>query len=245
MLIHEKKNINIFSKKTFYPTLLFWLKERLQTDNSINITYPTINDFSKIDYNEYIKLIVPFDNDTIYYENNVWKTKQGGDIPSDVIKDSDLNKDYIDKENDKYIVKTSQDINTKQDKLVIGTNIKTINGNSLLGNGDISISSESKWEVVDTSDFIPSIPHYFIKGFDKTKYQYKLWLIYKYQQNDTLTTPIKTPLNYNGSVEWTRYIPTQDDNLIVSIHPESGKIFFVNFPKGLIQNIILYKKLGI
>ncbi|WP_253301778.1 hypothetical protein [Spiroplasma endosymbiont of Phyllotreta cruciferae] len=224
------------SKKTFYSTtLLFLLKERLQTDNSINITYPTINDFSKIDYNEYIKLIVPFDNDTIYYENNVWKTKQGGDIPSDVIKDSDLNKDYIDKENDKYIVKTSQDINTKQDKLVSGENIKTINGNSLLGNGDISISSESKWEVVDTSDFIPSIPHYFIKGFDKTKYQYKLWLIYKYQQNDTLTTSIETPLNYNGSVEWTRYIPTQDDNLIVSIHPESGKIFFVNFPKGLIQ----------
>ncbi len=238
-----KEEYKHISKKTFYPTLLFWLKERLQTDNSINITYPTINDFSKIDYNEYIKLIVPFDNDTIYYENNVWKTKQGGDIPSDVIKDSDLNKDYIDKENDKYIVKTSQDINTKQDKLVSGENIKTINGNSLLGNGNISISSESKWEVVDTSDFIPSIPHYFIKGFDKTKYQYKLWLIYNYQQNDTLTTPIETPLNYNGSVEWTRYIPTQDDNLIVSIHPESGKIFFVNFPKGLIQNIILYKKI--
>ncbi|MFW4370839.1 MAG: hypothetical protein EHV01_002750, partial [Spiroplasma sp. hy2] len=59
------------SKKTFYPTLLFWLKERLQTDNSINITYPIINDFSKIDYNEYIKLIVPFDNNTIYYEDNV------------------------------------------------------------------------------------------------------------------------------------------------------------------------------
>ncbi len=238
-----EKEYKHISKKTFYPTLLFWLKERLQTDNSINIIYPTINDFSKIDYNEYIKLIVPFDNDTIYYENNVWKAKQGGDIPSDVIKDSDLNKDYIDKENDKYIVKTSQDINTKQDRLVSGENIKTINGNSLLGNGNISISSESKWEVVDTSDFIPSIPHYFIKGFDKTKYQYKLWLIYNYQQNDTLTTPIETPLNYNGSVEWTRYIPTQDDNLIVSIHPESGKIFFVNFPKGLIQNIILYKKI--
>ncbi|WFG97408.1 hypothetical protein M1770_04940 [Spiroplasma citri] len=59
----------------------FWLKERFQTDNSINITYPT-NDFSKIDYNEYIKLIVSFDNDTIYYENNVWKAKQGGVIPS-------------------------------------------------------------------------------------------------------------------------------------------------------------------
>ncbi len=183
-------------------------------------------DNKSVVYNTNNELSVPFDNDTIYYENNVWKAKQSGEIPSDIIKDSDLNKNYIDKEDGKYIVKTSQDINLKQDKLISGANIKTINGNSLLGNGDITISSESKWEVVDKSDFIPSIPHYFIKGFDKTKYQYKLWLIYKYQQNDTLTTPIETPLNYNGSVEWTRYIPTQDDNLIVSIYPESGKIFF-------------------
>ncbi|WFG96241.1 hypothetical protein M0C40_09215 [Spiroplasma citri] len=51
---------------------------------------------------------MPFDNDTIYYENNVWKAKQGGVIPSDVIKDSDLNKDYIDKEDGKYIVKKAQ-----------------------------------------------------------------------------------------------------------------------------------------
>ncbi|MBH8623453.1 MULTISPECIES: hypothetical protein [Spiroplasma] len=162
------------SKKTFYPTLLFWLKERLQTDNSINITYPTINDFSKIDYNEYIKLIVPFDNDTIYYENNVWKSKQGGEIPSDVIKDSDLDKNYIDKVDNKYIVKTSQDIILKQDKLVSGENIKTINGNSLLGNGDISIGAGNDWEVVDTSDFV-SNNNYQIKNFDKEKYIYSIF----------------------------------------------------------------------
>ncbi len=187
------------SKKTFYPTLLFWLKERLQTDNSININYPTINDFSKIDYNEYIKLIVPFDNDTIYYENNVWKTKQGGDIPSDVIKDSDLNKDYIDKENDKYIVKTSQDINTKQDKLVSGTNIKTINGNSLLGNGDISISSESKWEVVDTSDFVNKSTEYKIKNFDKDNYIYVIWVDSEYYSYGPLITkPRFTKPHING-----------------------------------------------
>ncbi|MFW4371421.1 MAG: hypothetical protein EHV01_005745, partial [Spiroplasma sp. hy2] len=78
-LEEEYKHI---TKKTFYPTLLFWLKERLQTDNSINITYPTINDFSKIDYNEYIKFIVPFDNDTIYYDENnkVWKSNTGNII---------------------------------------------------------------------------------------------------------------------------------------------------------------------
>lgn len=162
------------SKKTFYPTLLFWLKERLQRDNSINITYPTINDFSKIDYNEYVKIIVPFDNDTIYYENNVWKAKQGGEIPSDVIKDSNLNKDYIDKVDNKYIVKTSQDIILKQDKLVSGENIKTINGNSLLGNGDIPINTGNDWEVVDTSDFIPAT-EYQIKDFDKSKYIYQGW----------------------------------------------------------------------
>lgn len=177
------------SKKTFYSTLLFWLKERLQTDNSINITYPTINDFSKIDYNEYIKLIVPFDNNTIYYENNVWKAKQSGDIPSDVIKDSDLNKDYIEKVDSKYIVKTSKDLENnyydanmidnflvnKQDKLISGTNIKTINGNSLLGNGDISINAGNDWEIVDTSDFVSnSSDTYRIKDYDNNNYIYNI-----------------------------------------------------------------------
>ncbi len=187
------------SKKTFYPTLLFWLKERLQTDNSINITYPTINDFSKIDYNEYIKLIIPFDNDTIYYENNVWKTKQGGDIPSDVIKDSDLNKDYIDKENDKYIVKTSQDVNTKQDKLLSGTNIKTINGNSLLGGGDISINTGNDWEVVDTSDFVNKSTEYKIKNFDKDNYIYVIWVDSEdYSYGPLITKPRFTKPHING-----------------------------------------------
>ncbi|RUO85695.1 hypothetical protein, partial [Spiroplasma endosymbiont of Megaselia nigra] len=186
------------SKKTFYPTLLFWLKEQLQTDNSINITYPTINDFSKIDYNEYIKLIVPFDNDTIYYENNVWKAKQSGEIPSDVIKDSDLDKKYIDKENNKYIVKTSQDINTKQNKLVSGTNIKTINGNSLLGNGDIYISGGSKWEVVDTSDFNPTV-EYQIKNFDKDNYIYAIWVDSdEYSYGPLITKPKFTKPHING-----------------------------------------------
>ncbi|KAF0849779.1 hypothetical protein [Spiroplasma poulsonii] len=69
------------SKKTFYPTLLFWLKERLQTDNSINITYPIINDFSKIDYNEYIKINIndwevvdtsDLDNTRYDYQINNW-----------------------------------------------------------------------------------------------------------------------------------------------------------------------------
>lgn len=145
-------------------------------DLKINPNIKVKIDKISIVYNTNNELSVPFDNDTIYYENNVWKAKQSGEIPSDVIKDSDLDKNYIDKENNKYIVKTSQDINTKQDKLVSGTNIKTINGNSLLGNGDITISGGSDWEFVDTSDFTPnSSSTYQIKNFDTSKFEYKIW----------------------------------------------------------------------
>ncbi|WP_425378229.1 hypothetical protein [Spiroplasma endosymbiont of Polydrusus pterygomalis] len=94
------------TKKTFYDSLLFYLKERVQTDNTINITHPTIIDYSKIDYNEYIKLVVPFDNDTIYYDNGVWKTNISD---WEIVDTSDLDNtrfDYEiqnwDKENYKY-----------------------------------------------------------------------------------------------------------------------------------------------
>ncbi|WP_338963396.1 MULTISPECIES: hypothetical protein [unclassified Spiroplasma] len=151
------------SKKTFYPTLLFWLKERLQTDNSINITYPTINDFSKIDYNECIKLIVPFDNNTIYYENNVWKAKQssGTDIKID-------NKTIIKNDNDEIEVS-----DLKQDKLISGTNIKTINGNSLLGNGDISINTGNDWELINYPEANEKLT-FKIPDYDLIKYYYKI-----------------------------------------------------------------------
>lgn len=53
------------------------------------------------------------------------------EIPSEYITETELNaKGYLTQH---------QDISGKQDKLVSGTNIKTINGNSLLGSGDIAI----------------------------------------------------------------------------------------------------------
>ena len=45
-------------------------------------------------------------------------------------------------ENDKNYLTTHQDISGKQDKLVSGTNIRTINGNSLLGSGDLSVITD-------------------------------------------------------------------------------------------------------
>lgn len=43
---------------------------------------------------------------------------------------------------------TKEEVQNKQDKLVSGTNIKTVNGNSLLGEGDVEI------EIPDTSDML-------------------------------------------------------------------------------------------
>ena len=53
---------------------------------------------------------------------------------------------------DAYALKT--DLNGKQDKLVSGTNIKTINGESILGTGDIIISSEAVGDSVGYYDTI-------------------------------------------------------------------------------------------
>lgn len=56
-------------------------------------------------------------------------------VPSEYITETELNaKGYL---------TNHQDISGKQDKLVSGTNIKTINGNSLLGSGDITIEGGS------------------------------------------------------------------------------------------------------
>lgn len=53
-------------------------------------------------------------------------------VPSEYVTETELtNKGYA----------TTTQLNSKQDTLVSGTNIKTINGNSILGNGDITIGS--------------------------------------------------------------------------------------------------------
>ena len=49
------------------------------------------------------------------------------------------------------VITSHQDISGKQDKLVSGTNIKTINGTSILGSGDITISGGATEEYVDNA----------------------------------------------------------------------------------------------
>lgn len=49
------------------------------------------------------------------------------------------------------VITSHQDISGKQDKLVSGTNIKTINGTSILGSGNITISGGATEEYVDNA----------------------------------------------------------------------------------------------
>ena len=74
-------------------------------------------------------------------------------VPSEYVTETELNnKGYLTSVPDTYALKSDiPDISTKQDTLVSGTNIKTINGNSLLGSGDITIEGGSG--NVDLTDY--------------------------------------------------------------------------------------------
>lgn len=50
--------------------------------------------------------------------------------------------------NSTYVDKVNTAIDTKQDKLVSGTNIKTINNESMLGSGNISLCTQSHWNLL-------------------------------------------------------------------------------------------------
>ena len=55
------------------------------------------------------------------------------------------------------VITSHQDISGKQDKLVSGTNIKTINGVSVLGEGDLTIDTEANIQAIDTNDEIKDV----------------------------------------------------------------------------------------
>ena len=47
-----------------------------------------------------------------------------------------------------------KELKTKQDELISGINIKTINGYSILGNGDLTIETDSSGETIDLSNYV-------------------------------------------------------------------------------------------
>lgn len=86
-----------------------------------------------------------------------------GDIPNDVVTESELSntlKDYALKGEIPSDVVTdselSESLKGKQDKLISGLNLKTVNGNSLLGMGDITIISDGEGGSIDLSNYVTS-----------------------------------------------------------------------------------------
>lgn len=99
--------------------------------------------------------------DIVYYlphEQNAWEPKEytlatTEDIPS---LSGYATEDWVTKQD----FAKSDDLTSKQDTLVSGTNIKTINGESILGSGDIVIEAET----VDTSNFITTNTNQTVSG---------------------------------------------------------------------------------
>jgi hypothetical protein len=68
--------------------------------------------------------------------------------------------EYLLKSEAETLYATLDGLNNKQDKLISGTNIKTVNGTSILGGGDITISggnSDANVQAVDTGDVIDDV----------------------------------------------------------------------------------------
>ncbi len=105
----------------------------------------------------YIKNVsIKVDNKSVVYNSNNELS-----VPFD-------NKSIIKNDNDEIAVS-----DLKQDKLISGENIKTINGNSLLGSGDISISSGNDWELINYPEENEKLT-FKIPDYDLTKYYYKI-----------------------------------------------------------------------
>lgn len=98
------------------------------------------NDFSKLVYYREI-------------ENSSWITKIIPYINDGTTNNSSSNKNttYSRNKIDALLADINTVLSNKQDTLVSGTNIKTINGNSILGSGDLDLSLECEFITFDTT----------------------------------------------------------------------------------------------
>ncbi|AXF96690.1 hypothetical protein [Spiroplasma phoeniceum] len=219
-------------------------------------------DNKSIIYNSNNELSVPFDNDTIYYENNVWKAKQGGVIPSDVIKDSDLNKDYIDKEDGKYIVKKAQSgssitvnapLHQKDDsslELLLSNDFDIENNKLSLDKGltdtieqvikwIFDIGKKIKWEKVSISYTPDSAKYIDIPEFSE-EYRYQVWLSPTNRKGAEgmlwLEPPYFTETKENKTLskhQATCFIDDFDKTpYSIALYSASGRVYLTNGSEG-------------
>lgn len=88
-------------------------------------------------------------------------------VPSEYVTETELtNKGYA----------TTTQLNSKQDKLISGTNIKTINGNSILGGGNIELVTDLTGYATETwvlnKGYLTSIPSEYVTETELTSKNY-------------------------------------------------------------------------
>jgi hypothetical protein len=152
------------------------------------------------------------------------------------------------------VITSHQDISGKQDKLVSGTNIKTINGTSILGSGNITISggSSSSGNVAyaevnhGTSDTTFTLTSNTFHVWDEVaeltltlgEETYGMANEYLFQfASDTTATSLTLPDNIKWANDET---PEIEGNYIYQISILKGLATFMKFP-NIVKKIINFK----
>ncbi|WP_353487159.1 hypothetical protein, partial [Spiroplasma phoeniceum] len=204
-------------------------------------------DNKSVVYNSNNELSVPFDNETIYEENGVWKAKQNSQSSNlhIVIGESKrANADY-DKEtgglriwdpsfqnNDQVadfsVIKTNKTTGLEATDDTLPTT-KYINEHyQLKGSGS------NDWEIVDTSDFVSfSNKKYKIKNYDSTKYIYKIWIGINENNKKIINIMIETYKNHYEFNLTAGFLPIyitkngeiiSGNNKLMALHVERKKV---------------------
>ena len=131
-------------------------------------------------------------------------------------------------------------ITTKQDTLVSGTNIKTVDGNSLLGSGNVTIMKE--WEFVRevNEDNVTSVTlnatNYAGLTYDTTNYDYKI--VVNGYTSDTDTSGVMT-IDFNGDTTYGRYSSFRNRTGYTSSGPLNVVEGNVVTSSGIVAGVIL------
>ena len=134
MIVIDESNMATFKRSNNGDTLFSQLINKIQIGGT-NVTKDTILDefakigFTTVNWSEITGKPVTFSD---------WDATEGEQV---IANKPDLS-EYA----------TTTQLNSKQDTLVSGTTIKTVNGESILGSGDIEISSVIDTEMSDTSE---------------------------------------------------------------------------------------------
>lgn len=151
----------------------------LKSPNNYTPTTPDFNDYyTKTEVDDMLEDI-EVDVDLTGYATEQWVRQQG------YVTDSDVN-DYVGNE----IGQLEEIINTKQDKLVSGTNIKTINGESIIGEGDITIEGGGSGSSEDEGIYV-------LETLEPI--EYREWRVN--QSDFTEEVILSTTVKYNSDTE--------------------------------------------